>query len=472
MSKKLIVILFLIISCDSENLNNFENKEVEIKINIIGNGSVEYDKSLLYYIGDDITLIANPEDGNYFSYWGGEIYSNLNAITFNLSSSSLEIDANFNTISPEIVLFDQTKTDKDNLFIIENGGNIAYQIDKGGSVLNSWEFDLKLGNDLELLEDGSVIGIFKPSETFFSFGGYGGIIRKYDPQKNLIWEYELNNENYLLHHDFQILPNGNLIILAWERITAEEARNNGIPRSTDIYAEYLIEVNMSTNEIVWDWRSWDHRIQNVDPNAPYYGDIFEHKNKIDFNYNDFEDGDIMHANGIAYNFNTNHIYISVNFYDEIWVIDHGISSEETSSEKGDLLYRFGNLSPYKGGDTKIFDRNHHPNFISNHLGSIGNLMVFVNGNSKLKSSIMELKIPGKFIDESNNFIPPEIVWHYENEELFFGKISGAVRLPNGNTLVCEGDYGYWEVTNEKDVVWKYHSEGKTFWRGYNVPFLN
>ena len=100
MSKKLIIILFIIISCDSENLNNFENKEVEIKINIIGNGSVEYDKSLLYYIGDDITLIANPEDGNYFSYWGGEIYSNLNAITFNLSSSSLEIDANFNTISP------------------------------------------------------------------------------------------------------------------------------------------------------------------------------------------------------------------------------------------------------------------------------------------------------------------------------------------------------------------------------------
>jgi hypothetical protein len=48
MSKKLIVILFIIISCDSENLNNFENKEVEIKINIIGNGSVEYDKSLLY----------------------------------------------------------------------------------------------------------------------------------------------------------------------------------------------------------------------------------------------------------------------------------------------------------------------------------------------------------------------------------------------------------------------------------------
>jgi hypothetical protein len=114
----------------------------------------------------------------------------------------------------------------------------------------------------------------------------------------------------------------------------------------------------------------------------------------------------MHANGIAYNFNTNHIYISVNFYDEIWVIDHGISSKETSTEKGDLLYRFGNLTTYKGEGTKIFDRNHHPNFILNDVGSIGNLMVFINGNSKLKSSIIEIKIPDEFIDESNNFNVP------------------------------------------------------------------
>jgi hypothetical protein len=261
MSNKLIVILLIFFSCNLESSNNFDSQQVEIKINIYGDGSVEYDKSLSYNIGDNITLIANPDDGNYFSHWGGEKYSNMNTINFNLSSSYVEIDANFNIISSEIVVFDQTKTDKDNLFIIENGGNKAYLVDKGGSVIDSWEFDLKLGNDLELLNDGSVIGIFKPSETVFSFGGYGGIIRKYDPQKNLIWEYELNNENHLLHHDFQILPNGNLIILAWERITAEEASNNGIPRLTDIYAEYLIEVNMSTNEIVWDWRSWDHRIK-------------------------------------------------------------------------------------------------------------------------------------------------------------------------------------------------------------------
>ena len=122
--------MFIIISCNSENSDNFENQVVEIKINIFGNGSVEYDKSLLYNIGDYITLIANPEVGNYFSYWGGEKYSNVKTITFNLPSSYVEIDANFNTISPEIVVFDQTKTDKDNLFIIENGSNYIPDCDE------------------------------------------------------------------------------------------------------------------------------------------------------------------------------------------------------------------------------------------------------------------------------------------------------------------------------------------------------
>ena len=36
--------------------------------------------------------------------------------------------------------------------------------------------------------------------------------------------------------------------------------------------------------------------------------------------------------------------------------------------------------------------------------------------------------------------------------------SGCIRLPNGNTLICEGDYGYWEVTKDKEVVWKYKGD--------------
>lgn len=35
-------------------------------------------------------------------------------------------------------------------------------------------------------------------------------------------------------------------------------------------------------------------------------------------------------------------------------------------------------------------------------------------------------------------------------------ISGSVRLPNGNTLICQGEDGtLFEVTSDKELVWKY-----------------
>ena len=48
---------------------------------------------------------------------------------------------------------------------------------KTGEYLKTWNFDSKLGNDLELLSDGSVVGLFKPDQVSFSFGGYGGILK-------------------------------------------------------------------------------------------------------------------------------------------------------------------------------------------------------------------------------------------------------------------------------------------------------
>ena len=39
---------------------------------------------------------------------------------------------------------------------------------------------------------------------------------------------------------------------------------------------------------------------------------------------------------------------------------------------------------------------------------------------------------------------------------FSSRISNAQRLPNGNTLINEGQYGrFFEVTTEGDTVWEY-----------------
>jgi hypothetical protein len=53
----------------------------------------------------------------------------------------------------------------------------------------------------------------------------------------------------------------------------------------------------------------------------------------------------------------------------------------------------------------------------------------------------------------------QIVWKYQERreyEFYSPRISNARRLPNGATLVCEGDFGrFFEVTFEGELVWEY-----------------
>ena len=55
--------------------------------------------------------------------------------------------------------------------------------------------------------------------------------------------------------------------------------------------------------------------------------------------------------------------------------------------------------------------------------------------------------------------PEKPVWHYEAKnrtDFFSAEISGAHRLPNGNTLICAGVVGHlFEVTPAGEMVWQY-----------------
>jgi hypothetical protein len=109
--------------------------------------------------------------------------------------------------------------------------------------------------------------------------------------------------------------------------------------------------------------------------------------------------------------------------------------------------------------------------LKNGVPGAGNMLVYSNlGPDGLEqSSVYEVMLPEPFslLPNSNN--EPTTVWSFTDEELFHGKISGADRLPNGNTLICEGDFGMWEVTPDGEVVWKYESEANS-WRAYGYEF--
>ena len=220
--------------------------------------------------------------------------------------------------------------------------------------------------------------------------------------------------------------------------------------------------------MVWEWKSADHLIQDFDPAALNFGTVADHPEKIDLNYLSAENGDLMHANGLYYDASRDVIFLSVNFYSEIWVIPHQYDRENTKTDLGDLVYRFGNPRTYKGDGERLFYNNHHPSIVELDPETAGHFLIFMNGSQEKQSVVYEFLLPNTFSMDPHSWDSPEIVWSFTDKDLFFSRISGAYRLPNGNTLICEGDFGYWEVTPQGEIVWKYQGE-VNFWRGYVYP---
>ncbi|WP_026753931.1 aryl-sulfate sulfotransferase [Sediminibacter sp. Hel_I_10] len=377
-------------------------------------------------------------------------------------------------LTENVEVYDDALLENGFVLVVENGGNTSFFIDKAGNRVKEYDFGTNLGNDLELLENGKLLGIFKSDNPTFSFGGYGGKIRIMDDQGNIEWEYINSDDNQLSHHDVELLPNGNVLFIVWERITAEEAQANGVNTEIDIFPEVLLEVNPNTNLVEWQWRSFEHIIQDFDSAASQFGVIGDHPELIDVNYNTFENGDFMHANGLDYDPIKDIVYLSVNFYSEVWVIDHSTTTTEASldtggnyNKGGDLIYRFGNPEAYHNSvGSRLFHNNHFPNILEENEIGAGNLLIFNNGIDVSQSTVYELDIPDTFSLIPNADNEPDIVWSFTDPDLFHGRISGAVRLKNGNTLITEGDYGFWEVTDAGEIAWKYNGLIGNIWRGY------
>jgi hypothetical protein len=94
-------------------------------------------------------------------------------------------------------------------------------------------------------------------------------------------------------------------------------------------------------------------------------------------------------------------------------------------------------------------------------------MVFNNGTNRpggAYSSIEELVPPlipdGSYLMNANTaFGPAATTWTYASTphaSFYSLNIGGATRLPNGNTLICEGANGkFFEVTSAGEIVWTY-----------------
>ena len=377
--------------------------------------------------------------------------------------------------------FDEAKVEDSYVLVNDASSNSAFLMDKRSEKLFDFELNGKrIGNDVQLLPDGRLLAMLEVDDPTIKIGGFGGLIQLLGNDGSVHWSYEYSSVDYIAHHDAELLPNGNIIFQIWERKTAEESLDAGYTLEVDVFPDGIIEVNPDNNEIVWEWRAWNHLIQEHDETKSNFGVIADNPQLINVNYITDEKGDIMHANGISYDGNNDVIYLSANFFSEVWVIDHSTTTAEAASNTGgnygkggNLLYRFGNPKAYDNQTGTVrFDHNHYPNLLTGE--DEGKMLIFSNGFSSGRSTVYELRLPGIFDLQPNADNEPEVLWSFTNDSLFSGKVSGAVKLPNGNRLITEGDRGYWEVTEEGAVVWRFKGNG-FFWRGYhfdkNAPEL-
>ncbi|BFP41808.1 aryl-sulfate sulfotransferase [Flavobacteriaceae bacterium GF1] len=398
------------------------------------------------------------------------------------SSENIEEDENededeeIEAVLPEgLEIFDADKIYDGYILVNNPGADRVYIMDKDVSIIHEWNLKgKKLGNDVHLMSNGKLLAMLESETPSILIGGYGGLIAILDRDGNIDWSYEYSSEDYISHHDALMLPNGNILFMTWERKSMQEAVAAGYSLESEVIYDGVKEIDPQTNEIVWEWHMWDHLVQDFDDTKANYGNVNDNFNKIDINYaaNPNTPEDISHANGIDYDPETDLIYLSANFYNEIWVIDHSTTSEQASTSSGgnfgvggDLVYRFGNPKTYDNPNGKVrFDRNHHPNLLDGNKK--GNILVYVNGNSIEQSTAYELKLPEQLAILKNADNEPEVIWSFTDENLYSGKVSGVDLLPNGNRLITEGDFGFWEVTNDGEVVWRYTTSG-FFWRAYH-----
>lgn len=131
---------------------------------------------------------------------------------------------------------------------------------------------------------------------------------------------------------------------------------------------------------------------------------------------------------------------------------------------------------------------HHAHLIPPGLPGAGNLLVFDNGGASGYGAPTPVAPDGEGIFARANSrvleIDPvtlELVWSYLQPAQFYSSnISGAQRLPNGNTLVTEGAPGrMFEVARDGTLVWEYMSPffgtagpraTNAVYRAYRVPY--
>jgi len=294
-------------------------------------------------------------------------------------------------------------------------GTGLWLIDMLGRELAHWEMGYKPSSCGELLPNGHLLYGGKTKDSpLADLEGAGGVIIETDFNGKMAWEYQ----DPYLHHAFYRMKNGNTLVLKWLPVPEKIAGKveGGIPgseRQGVIWGDTIQEITPE-GKVAWEWVAHEH----LDP-----------------------------ARNIICPFCTRSTWHQITSAAEL--PDGNIVANLRKTNTLVVIEKKSGKVIWQWGTNELA----HPYYLS--VLDNGNVLVFDDGLHAFAahgcySRALEVNIKTS-----------EMVWSHgafgEIFRTFYSPMmSNCQRLPNGNTLICEGITGnLFEVSGNGALGWSY-----------------
>jgi arylsulfate sulfotransferase len=355
---------------------------------------------------------------------------------------------------------------------IQVGQAIVAVTDLQGNVLWAYNPAIASGtgaNGVKLLPNGHFLMNFSGEPD-----GVGSLLQEVDLGDNVIWSMTAAQLNQALaaatcsgcnitvigtHHDFAVLPNGHIILIAAQQQTLS-LTGYTTPQTVD--GDVLIDLDQNHN-VVWVWNEFNH----LDPNR--------HPEGLP---------DWTHTNAIVYSPDDGDLIVSSRHQSWVFKIDY-----HDGTGTGNILWRLG----YQGdftlqGGTAPQDWNfgqHDANVISTNSSGTFQMTMFDNGFLRVVDSNGDVcgatgqpacysRIPIFQIDETGKTATLQWVDNLSPVYSFWG---GSARLLANGDMEFDNcalsPSGVYEVTKtaSPQIVWQMSITGQNAYRATRTPSL-
>jgi arylsulfate sulfotransferase len=307
--------------------------------------------------------------------------------------------------------------------------------------------------------------------------GTNSVMQEVDLGGNVVWSMTTGQLNQALanatcvgcnvtvvgtHHDFALLPNGHIIVIAAE--DKVESGLTGYSSPVTVTGDVLIDLDQNRKP-VWIWSEFDH---------------------LDVNRHPMNFPDWTHTNSVVYSPDDGDLIVSMRHQHWVIKVDY-----RDGAGTGNILWKLGwqgDFTLHNGTDPIDWQyAQHDPNVISTNSSGVFQMMMFDNGNNRVLDSSGDTcgsntlcwsRVPIYQLDETAK--TATIQW-VDDLSPVFSSFGGNARLLASGDLEfdecaptdLDNSAAIYEVsqTTPPQIVWQMQVTGQFAYRGFRMPSL-